>query len=145
MSLVLCAVAAPPDPHVSMMPAMRVLVVDDDPPILGFVTMALEAEGYQVESATDGRAALNKVRWQAPDAILLDLMMPVLDGWQLIKALRANPTTKQIPIIVLSAAPDAAKHPALGSLVVLSKPFDIGILLILLEDALGDQKITAEP
>jgi DNA-binding response OmpR family regulator len=128
-----------------MMPARRVLVVDDDRPILGFVTMALEAEGYQVESATDGQAALSKVRWQAPDAILLDLMLPVLDGWQLIKALRANPTTSQIPIIVLSAAPDAAKHPELGSLVVLSKPFDIGILLILLEDALGDQKIEAEP
>jgi DNA-binding response OmpR family regulator len=123
----------------------RVLVVDDDPPILSFLTMALEAEGYQVEIATDGQDALDKVKRQAPDAILLDLMMPVLDGWQVIKALSAEATTSQIPITVLSASYGAAKDPALGSLVVLAKPFDIGMLLLLLEDALRDQESEAEP
>jgi DNA-binding response OmpR family regulator len=122
----------------------RVLIADDEPQILSFLAMSLEAEGYQVEMAANGQDALNKVRRQAPDAILVDLMMPVLDGWQLIKALRANPTTSQIPIIVLSAAYDAAEHPALGSLVFLAKPFDIDMLLILLEDALRDQEIEAQ-
>jgi two-component system, chemotaxis family, chemotaxis protein CheY len=113
----------------------RILVVDDDPPILSFVTEALEAEGYQVEPAVNGQDALNKVQQRAPHAILLDLMMPVLDGWQLITALRTDPTTSQIPIIVLSAADAAANHPALESVVVVAKPFDLNMLLILLEDA----------
>jgi len=121
----------------------RVLAVDDEPPILSLLTTALEAEGYQVEFATNGRDALDKVKRQAPDAILLDLMMPVLDGWQLIEALRADPVTSQIPIIILSAAYDAAKHPALGSLVFLAKPFDLGMLLILVEDALHNQATLA--
>ena len=119
------------------------MAVDDEPPILSLLTTALEAEGYQVEFATNGRDALDKVKRQAPDAILLDLMMPVLDGWQLIEALRADPVTSQIPIIILSAAYDAAKHPALGSLVFLAKPFDLGMLLILVEDALHNQATLA--
>jgi CheY-like chemotaxis protein len=121
----------------------RVLVVDDEPPIPSLLTMALEADGYQVELATNGRDALDKVKRRAPDAILLDLMMPVLDGWQLIEALRADPVASQIPIIILSAAYDTAKHPALGSLVFLAKPFDLGILLILVEDALHNQATLA--
>jgi CheY-like chemotaxis protein len=121
----------------------RVLVVDDEPLILSLLTTALEAEGYQVEVATNGRDALDKVKWQAPGAILLDLMMPILDGWQLIEALRADPATSQIPIVILSAAYEAAKHPALGSLVFLAKPFDLSILLILVEDALHSQATLA--
>jgi CheY-like chemotaxis protein len=121
----------------------RVLAVDDEPPILSLLTTVLEAEGYQVEVATNGRDALDKVKRQAPDAILLDLMMPVLDGWQLIEALRADPVTSQIPIIILSAAYDAAKHPALGSLVFLAKPFDLGMLLILVEDTLHNRATLA--
>ena len=121
----------------------RVLAVDDDPPILSLLTTALEVEGYEVEFATNGRDALNKVKQQAPDAILLDLMMPVLDGWQLIEVLRADPMTSQIPIIILSAAYEAAKHPALGSSVFLAKPFDLKMLLVLLEDALHNQATLA--
>jgi two-component system, chemotaxis family, chemotaxis protein CheY len=118
----------------------RVLVVDDEPPILSFLTTALEAEGYQVEAATNGREALDHVKRQAPDAILLDIMMPVLDGWHFIEAIRADPATCGIPVIVLSAAYDAAKHPALGSLVFLAKPFDLGMLLMLVEDALASTR-----
>ena len=121
----------------------RVLAVDDEPPILSLLTTALEAEGYQVEFATNGRDALDMIKRQAPDAILLDLMMPDLDGWQLIEVLRADPVTSQIPIIILSAAYDAVKHPALGSLVFLAKPFDLGMLLILVEDALHNQATLA--
>jgi CheY-like chemotaxis protein len=120
----------------------RILVVDDDLPILSFVTIALEAEGYQVESAVNGQDALNRVQQRAPHAVVLDLMMPVLDGWQLITALRADPTTSQIPIIVLSAAYAAANHPVLKSVVVVTKPFDLDMLLILLEDAVDSPEDT---
>ena len=121
----------------------RVLVVDDEPTIVSLLTLALEAEGYQVEVAVNGRDALDKVKQQAPDAILLDVMMPVLDGWHFLEELRATPGTRQIPIIVLSAAYDAANHPALGSLVFLPKPFDVNMLLILLDDALSNQETLA--
>jgi CheY-like chemotaxis protein len=121
----------------------HVLVVDDEALIISLLTLALEGEGYQVEVAVNGQDALDKVKRQAPDAILLDVMMPVLDGWQFIKQLRADPATRQIPVIVLSAAYDAAKHPALGSLVFLPKPFDVDMLLILLDDALSNQESLA--
>lgn len=88
----------------------RILVVDDEPLIVSLLTLALEAEGYQVEVAVNGRDALDRVQQQAPDAILLDVMMPVLDGWHFIAELRATPATRQIPIIVLSAAYDTANH-----------------------------------
>ncbi|MFN8635916.1 MAG: response regulator [Chloroflexota bacterium] len=121
----------------------RILVVDDEPLIVSLLTLALEAEGYQVEVAVNGRDALDRVQQQAPDAILLDVMMPVLDGWHFIAELRATPATRQIPIIVLSAAYDTANHPALGSLVFLPKPFDVNMLLILLDDALSNQETLA--
>jgi DNA-binding response OmpR family regulator len=122
----------------------RVLVVEDDPPVRSIVAMALEAEGYQVETAAEGQDALNKVKRHAPDAILLDLMLPVLDGRDLIKLLRDDPTTAHIPIIVMSAAYDVAHDPAVESLVVLPKPFDVGMLLLLLDDALREQETVSQ-
>lgn len=116
-----------------------ILIVEDDPPVRSIVAMALEDEGYRVETAADGRDALTKVRRLAPDAILLDLMLPVLDGRDLIRLLRDDPTTAQIPIIVMSAAYDVAHDPAVESVVVLPKPFDVGMLLLLLDDALRER------
>jgi len=114
----------------------HILVVDDDLPIRTIVAMALEQEGYQVVTASNGQDALNNILRSIPDAVVLDLMMPVLDGRQLIKVLRAEAATRDIPIIVLSAAYDAASDPVVESVVVLSKPFDVSMLLLLLDDAL---------
>jgi DNA-binding response OmpR family regulator len=122
----------------------RILVVDDDPPVRGTVAMALEDEGYEVETASEGRDALKKVKRLSPDAILLDLMLPVLDGRQLIKLLREDPTTAHIPIIVMSAAYDVANDPAVESVVVLPKPFDVGMLLLLLDAALREQETVGQ-
>src|SRR5436190_5778708 len=79
-----------------------VLVVDDEPDVRNTVAMILEDEGYRVVTARDGREALNKVRSQLPDAILLDLMMPVLDGAGFLRECRANPECRRVPVLVMS-------------------------------------------
>lgn len=84
------------------MAARTVLVVDDDQAILDFIDAALTEEGYQVLKATDG-AALSLAHDQRPDVILLDIQMPVMDGIEISRRLRADPDTQEIPIIVMSA------------------------------------------
>lgn len=103
----------------------RVLVVDDDQSIRETVEMALADEGYHVQTAPDGAAALALVgQWQ-PDIILLDMKMPIMDGWAFAAAYRRQPEPRA-SIIVLTAAQDAARW---GSEVqaadVLAKPFDL--------------------
>src|SRR3712207_4020930 len=81
----------------------RILVVDDDPSISYTVSDILREEGYQVEAAPNGREALRKMRELLPDAVLLDLMMPVMDGWAFARACRQEPTYQDVPIVVMSA------------------------------------------
>lgn len=78
----------------------RILVVDDEPRMIGFIRMNLELEGYQVIEAHDGLQALEAVRTQLPDAILLDVMMPELDGFETLRMLREFST---VPVVMLTA------------------------------------------
>lgn len=105
----------------------RVLVVGDDPGIRSVISEALVEEGWEVRSVGDGRQALGVLRAWRPDAILLDLMMPVMDGWKFREVQRGMPDgLGDVPLIVLSAAREAAAHAdALGAAVVLPKPFDL--------------------
>ena len=114
-----------------------ILVVEDEPDIASFLEMALEFEGYQVKTARSGQEALSKVRQQPPDVVLLDLMLPGVDGWQFLRETRVDPETSTIHIIVVTAAYDAAKSPELDGLVIVAKPVDVDLLLLLLEDALS--------
>jgi CheY-like chemotaxis protein len=84
-------------------PLKRLLVVDDDPNVSDMIQQLLEGGGYQIESAADGMVALEKVRTSPPDVILLDLMMPRLDGFGLLDELKKDPAYAEIPIIVLTA------------------------------------------
>jgi CheY-like chemotaxis protein len=104
-----------------------VLVVDDDASIRELLSTALEDDGYEVVPAINGLDALSVVdRWK-PDVIVLDLMMPVMDGWTFAKRLRE---TEAIPIVVLSAANDLARQgKAVGAAEVVGKPFDLDQLL----------------
>jgi two-component system, chemotaxis family, chemotaxis protein CheY len=105
----------------------RVLVVDDDASIRELLSTALEDDGYEVMPAMNGQDALAVcARWR-PDVIVLDLMMPVMDGWTFAKRLRE---TDEIPIVVLSAATDLARHAkTIGAADVVGKPFDLDQLL----------------
>ena len=105
----------------------RVLVVDDDASIRELLSTALEDDGYEVVPATNGQDALSVVERWRPDVIVLDLMMPVMDGWTFAKRLRER---HEIPIVVLSAANDLARHAkTVGARDVVGKPFDLDQLL----------------
>ena len=81
----------------------KILVVDDEIYIVHILDFSLGMEGYEVMTALDGEAALAKVAQDKPDLIVLDIMMPKLDGYETCKALKSNPGTKDIPVILLSA------------------------------------------
>jgi CheY-like chemotaxis protein len=114
-----------------------ILVVEDDADVRGVLVSALEDAGYRVDTAADGLTALHGLRSHRPDAIILDLMLPAMDGRQFLRACRADAETRDIPVLILSAAYGAADDPELGSLVVVAKPFDVDLLLFLVEDALS--------
>jgi CheY-like chemotaxis protein len=109
----------------------RILVVDDDEGFHEAVAAALSIHGYGVEHASDGQQALALLRAEEPPAALLvDLMMPVMDGWQLLEAMAADPALPRIPCAVLSAARDPRGLPTWVNL--LPKPFDLKDLLTFL-------------
>ena len=107
----------------------RVLVVDDDAGIRDLLDLALTNAGYAVALAEDGAAALAMVEAVAPDVILLDMRMPVLDGWAFAEAYRRRPG-RRAPIVVMTAARDAPGSAAeIAATGYLAKPFDLAELL----------------
>jgi two-component system response regulator MprA len=115
----------------------RVLVVDDDALIRDTLATALSDEGYAVRVATDGLAALQTLHEWLPDLIVLDLMMPVMDGVAFRTAQRTLDSAANIPVIILSAAHNIhARVSGIGATAVLPKPFDLGILLDTVERAM---------
>jgi CheY-like chemotaxis protein len=111
------------------MAAPLVLVVDDDPDILEAVAEILEGEGYRVARARNGLEALERVEEEEPALVLLDLMMPLMDGAAFGRELQVRRPSANLPIVVISADgnPDRAAVP--GTVGVLPKPFDIDALL----------------
>lgn len=81
----------------------KVLVADDEPTIRRLVSRTLTGKGFEVVEAADGEEALMKVTTDKPDVVILDVMMPKLDGWEVRDAMRRDPNLKEIPIIILSA------------------------------------------
>ncbi|MBI3945682.1 MAG: response regulator [Armatimonadetes bacterium] len=104
----------------------KILVVDDEPHVVELVAFNLRREGYTVVSAENGAAALLAVDREHPDLIVLDILMPIMDGVQVARTLKANPETREIPILFLTAkAQDADILEGLtaGAEVYLPKPF----------------------
>ncbi len=106
-----------------------VLVVDDDPDILEAICDILGTESYRVARARNGLEALERVDAERPDVILLDLMMPVMDGVTFAQALRQRPAVSDVPILVISADGNPARAAAVNARAYLAKPFDIDALL----------------
>jgi DNA-binding response OmpR family regulator len=113
-------------------------VVEDEPAIRGLLSLTLEAEDYHVATAQDGHEALSRIRDQKPDAIVLDLILPDLDGWTFIRVLEQDGTRSQIPIIAVSAGVKRATVDEHGVKAFLSKPFDLETLLVVLDDVLRE-------
>ena len=105
----------------------RILLVDDEVDILEFVRYNLVREGYEVFTAQNGAEALEKAAKESPDLILLDIMMPDLDGYEVLKRLKADPAHEDIPVIFLTALhnpEDIVKGFKFGASDYVSKPFN---------------------
>jgi CheY-like chemotaxis protein len=115
-----------------------VLVVDDDPSIRKMIVAALKRDGYTFCEAPNGKEALDLMRKEHPNVVVLDLMMPILSGWDVLQARELEPELKQIPVIVISAnrAPEVATAVDKGICAFLPKPFDIGALSALVRSCL---------
>jgi DNA-binding response OmpR family regulator len=109
------------------MMAHTILVVDDDPGVVRVVEINLTQEGYQVRTAGDGEEALASIAQEAPDLVVMDVMMPRLDGFETLKRLKGEPATADIPILMLTARAqdeDVFEGYGTGAQWYLTKPFD---------------------
>ena len=105
----------------------KVLVVDDEAPIRLLCRVNLEAEGMQVVEAADGPSGIDRARQDQPDVILLDVMIPGIDGWRVAEELLDDPRTSAIPIVFLTARAevrDRARGLDLGGIDYITKPFN---------------------
>lgn len=106
----------------------HILVIDDDADLLRFVQMSLEREGYEVASALEGAAGLRLALERTPDLVLLDVLMPDVDGLELLGRLRVNPGTTNVPVVLLTARTDSrdrVRGLEMGADDYITKPFDI--------------------
>lgn len=110
----------------------RILIVDDERDLVETITFRLEASGYEVLAAYDGQDGLEKARGEKPDLILLDVMMPKMDGYQVCRMLKFDDEFKNIPIIMLTARgqnQDKRTGTDVGADCYITKPFDSKMLL----------------
>lgn len=111
----------------------RVLVVEDEADQRKSLAMILESKGYDVDTAENGRVALEKMRARRPDAMLLDLFMPVMDGWQVWDVVSHDESLASIPVIVLSGVAESRAAQQIGAAALLRKPVDLKELYRVLE------------
>jgi DNA-binding response OmpR family regulator len=123
--------------------AKKILLVEDDPAVLRAISFILEKEGYNVLTATDGLDGLSKAKGENPDLLVLDVMLPGIDGFEICHRLRAEPQTAQLPILMLSAkgqAADKAMGLQVGANEYLTKPVERLVLLSKIEALLTPKK-----
>ncbi|HSJ52616.1 MAG TPA: response regulator, partial [Anaerolineae bacterium] len=127
----------PVEPH-------KILVVDDDPDILSLMEEALGLHGYEIRTAGNGREALDRVAESLPDLLLLDIKMPGVDGYEVIRRLKAAEATRGIPIVVITASPvdqerDKVQVLGMGADQYLTKPLSIENLIHEIKKAIADK------
>ncbi len=113
------------------------LVVDDEPQVVWVLQFSLEAEGYTTFAARDGRQALTAIAEHHPKLMLLDLMMPTLDGWSVLEEMMQLPREERPRVVVVSAMAnlrDRAKAAEMGADAFMPKPFNVDDLLGVLQD-----------
>ena len=121
-------------------PKPRVLIVDDEPDLLSVLHFGLEVEGFDVLEATDGEQALEMARSHQPDMIVLDLMLPRMDGYKVCRALKFDERYKRIPIFILSARSgetDRRLALDLGADAYVTKPYDMRDLVMKIRQRLN--------
>lgn len=125
----------------------KVLVADDEPAIVRLTQMTLERNGYAVVSAANGREAVEKARETLPDIVLMDIMMPDMDGFEALRQLKSDPATEAIPVVIMSAqSQDAAIVHGMeaGATYYLPKPVNPAELLRIIRETLAPREQVAE-
>lgn len=120
--------------------ANKILLVDDEPELVAMVKLRLEANNYEVITAANGRQALEKAKKENPDLIILDIMMPKLDGYQVCGALKTNKKYNKIPVVMLTvkSQPDDIKRgEEAGASAYITKPFEAQMMLDEIQKLLG--------
>jgi two-component system, OmpR family, alkaline phosphatase synthesis response regulator PhoP len=108
----------------------KVLVVDDDPDLVAICSLVLEYEGYQIDVARNGVEAYETVTSDGVDVVLMDVMMPVMDGITVCKMMKRDPKTKDLPVIIMSASETLREQARTAAAdAVIAKPFDIDNLV----------------
>ena len=108
------------------MAVQKILIVDDEPDVVSLIERTLSGDGFLVVKAYDGIGALDLVSTEKPDLVLLDLMMPMMSGYEVCQQIKSNPQTRNIPVVCLSSAhsPDARAHSLkAGAVELITKPF----------------------
>jgi len=121
----------------------RILLVDDEPDLVHLVSARLQAAGYQVTTAADGQQALDLVRQEKPDLIILDLMLPKVNGYKVCRLLKFDDRYRKIPILIFTARAqeeDIRLATDCGAEAYLTKPFEAQVLLAKLSDLLAATK-----
>jgi len=119
----------------------RILIVDDEQEMVKAMQIRLEHEGYEVLVATDGQEALDKARSQMPDLILMDIMLPKLDGYKVCRFLKFDAKYKNIPIIILTAKVQSSDEEIglqVGADAYITKPFERGVVISKIKELLKE-------
>lgn len=120
--------------------ARSIVVADDDPEIVGMLSTRLSTRGYQITTASDGNSALETCRRLLPELVLLDVMMPGRSGWEVARALKTDPLTAKIKIVIVTAIGEHvndATSPIYGADAHVDKPFEFDKLERLIAKLLG--------
>ena len=126
----------------------RIVVADDDPNVRLLLQFNLEAEGFQVASCDNGDEARDMIRASLPDLVVLDVMMPGRDGYDVLASLKGNPTTRDIPVVMLTAKAtddDVWRGWQAGADYYLTKPFNLDDLMTFIHGLLPDPTPTPVP
>lgn len=121
----------------------KILAVDDEPDVLSLLNLMLTSQGYNVVTAADGQEGLEKARTENPNLILLDVMLPKLDGYKIARMLKFDENFKHIPIIMLTAKvqeKDRQTGMEMGADDYITKPFDTAALLEKVKEILNRKK-----
>ncbi|MBN1526268.1 MAG: response regulator [Candidatus Omnitrophica bacterium] len=125
----------------------KILLVDDEKDFAQFLKLNLETHGYEADAAYDGEAAIDKVRKEKPDLIILDIMLPKIDGYRVCNMLRNEYEYRNIPIIMLTARSgmgDVAAGMEMGAISYISKPFRLDALLGIIDGIMGGSRYSIQ-
>lgn len=119
----------------------RILVVEDEESLLKLESILLSSKGYNVTGVMDGKSALEEVMANRPDLVILDIMLPEIDGFEVCRRIKENPATSTIPVVMLTAkknSQDVARGTEVGANAYLTKPFKSAKVIEVIENLLGN-------